>query len=230
MNRVLFPAFVRVKDQPEALKQAFLQAQGMQSLIAIPASAGLALVAPQLVTVMLGPKWAMAVPFIQILAVAYLASAMLSCATSLLITLEKIRVLAVFSWVQALVFATLAFWLFAGAAAQQVAWLRLAMSVATDLAFMALVLHYFKPVRLHDLLRSVVRPLLAACAMACGLLMLEDHWGSTAVQLILPAKILTGAALYGAAIALQWLAAGQPEGAEAHVLRYLLRSRQEEHP
>jgi hypothetical protein len=128
------------------------------------------------------------------------------------------------------VFATLAFWVFAGAAALQVAWLRLAMSVATDLAFMALVLHYFKPVRLHELLRSVVRPLLAAGAMAAGLLLLDAHWGSIAVQIILPVKILTGASIYCAAIALQWLAAGQPEGAEADVLRYLLRSRQEEHP
>lgn len=61
INRVLFPAFVQVRQRPDELKRVFLLAQSVQSLVAIPASAGLALTAPQLVAVLLGPQWAMAV-------------------------------------------------------------------------------------------------------------------------------------------------------------------------
>jgi lipopolysaccharide exporter len=97
INRVLFPAFVIVKENPEELKRVFLLAQSVQSLIAIPASAGLALVAPELIALMLGDKWLMAVPLVQIFALAYLAEAMLSSATYLMITLDHVKTLALFT-------------------------------------------------------------------------------------------------------------------------------------
>jgi O-antigen/teichoic acid export membrane protein len=221
INRVLFPAFVQARQRPDELKRMFLLAQGVQCLIAIPASAGLALVAPQLVLLMLGAQWAMAIPFVQILAVAYLASAMLSSTTCLLIALERVKVLALFTWAQVGFFAALAFGAFSAAQALQVAWLRLAVSVLSDLAFAALLLHVFEPLRLHELLRGVLRPVLAALCMAAGLLLLEGHWATTDAITLLVAKILTGAALYSASLALLWHAAGQPEGAEAYLLGHL---------
>ncbi len=221
INRVLFPAFVQVKHRPEELKRVFLQAQGLQCLVAIPASAGLALVAPQVVPLMLGPQWAMAIPLVQILAIACLANAVLSSATCLLITLERVKVLALFTWAQVALFAGLAFGLFAGAHALQVAWLRLAVSLVSDLAFMAVLVHVFKPLRMADLLRGVLRPVLAALGMAAGLQLLEGHWGQTSAPAVLATKVLLGAALYSAAVLLLWLAAGQPEGAESTLLGHL---------
>jgi lipopolysaccharide exporter len=228
INRVLFPAFVQVKDQPGELKRVFLLAQGVQSLVAIPASAGLALVAPQLVPLMLGNAWALAVPLVQILAVAYLASAMLSSATYLLITLDQVKVLALFTWAQVAVFAGLAFWLFPGAAALQVAWLRLGVCLASDMAFVALLLRVFAPLTLHDLVRGVVRPLAGACAMAAGLLLLEPHWGTAPLHTTLLAKMLAGALIYTATVALLWRAAGQPAGAESYLLKHLTQTLKKE--
>jgi lipopolysaccharide exporter len=221
INRVLFPAFVQVRQRPEELKRVFLLAQGVQCLIAIPASAGLALVAPQLVLLMLGPQWAMAVPFVQILALAYLASAMLSSTTCLLIALQRVKVLALFTWAQVALFVVLAFGLLEGAQALQVAWLRLAVSLISDLAFAALLLHVFEPLRLHELLRGVLRPLQAAACMAAGLLLLQGHWASADSAALLLTQVLSGAALYSLALVLLWLAAGQPEGAEAYMLGHL---------
>lgn len=221
INRVLFPAFVQARARPEELKRVFLLAQGVQCLIAIPASAGLALVAPQLVLLMLGAQWSMAIPFVQILAVAYLASAMLSSTTCLLIALERVKVLALFTWAQVGLFAALAFGVFSGAQALQVAWLRLGVSAVSDLAFAALLLQVFEPLRLQELLRGVLRPVLAALCMAAGLALLEGHWVQADLLALLLAKMLAGAALYSASLLLLWQAAGQPDGAEAYLLGQL---------
>jgi O-antigen/teichoic acid export membrane protein len=221
INRVLFPVFVKVRHHPEELKRVFLLAQGVQCLIAIPASAGLALVAPQLVLLMLGAQWTIAVPFVQILAVTYLASALLSSTTCLLIALERVKVLALFTWAQVALFVLLAFGLFSGALAMQVAWLRLVVSAVSDLAFAALLLHVFEPLRLHDLLRGVLRPVLAALCMAAGVLVLQAQWPDADTLALMLAKILAGAILYSAALALLWHAAGQPEGAETYLLGHL---------
>jgi O-antigen/teichoic acid export membrane protein len=225
IERVLFPAFVKVRHRPHELKRVFLLAQGVQCLVAIPASAGLALVAPELVPLMLGPQWSMAIPLVQILAVAYLASAMLSSSTCLFITLERVKALALFIWAQVGLFALLAFGLFAQAQAQQVAWLRLAVSMLSDLALAALLLQVFKPLRLRELLAGVLRPLLATATMAAGLWLLQLQWGLTETtqgsELLLGAKVAIGAVLYAGTILLLWQAAGQPEGAEAYLLAQL---------
>ncbi|MES2946965.1 MAG: lipopolysaccharide biosynthesis protein [Pseudomonadota bacterium] len=222
INRVLFPAFVTVKDRPEELKRVFLLAQSVQSLIAIPASAGLALVAPELVPLMLGDKWLMAVPFVQIFSLAYLAEAMLSSATCLMITLDHVKTLALFTWVQVLVFAGLAFLAFPGAAALEIAWLRLLLSAASAVAFTWLLLQIFEPLRWKDLLRGVARPLSATCVMFAGLQTLNSFWLPPSVSLALLSKVLLGAVLYAGAIAVLWRAAGAPAGAESYLLGYAM--------
>lgn len=218
INRVLFPAFVQVKDTPAELKRVFLLAQSVQSLVAMPASAGLALVAPELVTLMLGEQWQLAVPLVQIFAIAYLASAMLSCATYLLITLDRVKTLALFTWGQVALFSALAVLLFPGARALEMAWLRLAVCLASDLVFVWLLLRIFAQLSLGDVVRGVHRPMLATGAMAAGLVLLDNTWASPALHYALLAKIAIGALLYCAAVLLLWRAAGQPAGAESFLL------------
>jgi O-antigen/teichoic acid export membrane protein len=220
INRVLFPAFVAVKDQPGELKRVFLLAQSVQSLIAIPASVGLALVAPELVALMLGDKWLMAVPLVQIFALAYLAEAMLSSATYLMITLDHVKTLALFTWVQVCVFAGLAFIAFPAFGALQIAWLRLLLSGLCGLAFVCLLLRVFKPLHWKDLLRGVVRPLCAAGVMVTGLQAITPLWAHAPVAQALPGKVLLGAVLYATAIAILWSAAGRPGGAESYLLEH----------
>ena len=228
ISRVLFPAFVQVKHRPHELKRVFLLAQGVQSLFAMPASAGLAMVAPQLVPLMLGQQWAGAVPLVRILALAYLASAMLYSTTCLFITLERVRVLALFIWAQVAVFALLAFGIFGVAQAEQVAWLRLGVGIVCDMGLVALLLHVFEPLRLRDMREGVQRPVLATLAMAAGLWLLDLHWaadpGDTTVlagYARLATTVLVGSVLYGSTLALLWRLGGQPAGAEAYVLGHL---------
>lgn len=224
INRVLFPAFVRVKEDPLELKRVFLMAQGVQTLVAMPASAGLALVAPEIIRLMLGEKWLMAVPFVQIFAVASLATAMLSSATYLMITLGHVKALALFAWAQVVLFATLAFAIFPSFGALQIAWLRLWVSVASDLIFAGLLLHFFSPLRLVDLARGVLRPMLAVGAMAACLQALGALWVSPSPLVSLAAKTLAGACVYTTTLLASWWLAGRPAGAEFYLLNTLKKA------
>jgi O-antigen/teichoic acid export membrane protein len=65
---VLFPAFSRMRDDIEGLKQAWFRANRVITGIAVPALAGLVVVAPDFVDVVLGHRWHSAIRVIQILA------------------------------------------------------------------------------------------------------------------------------------------------------------------
>jgi O-antigen/teichoic acid export membrane protein len=66
---VLFPAFSRMQHDVEALKQVWFRANRVIAALALPTLAGLIVVTPDFVEVVLGRRWLAAVPVIQILAV-----------------------------------------------------------------------------------------------------------------------------------------------------------------
>lgn len=65
---VLFPAFSRMQDDPRRIGTLWLRANRLVAAITVPGMAGLVVVAPDFVTVVLGSHWSAAVPVIQILA------------------------------------------------------------------------------------------------------------------------------------------------------------------
>ncbi|WP_378949021.1 lipopolysaccharide biosynthesis protein [Paracoccus sp. R86501] len=69
IQQTLYPAFSRFKTQKDALRMAYLRAQGVMCLWIIPCAIGFAAIAPTLVTQVVGEKWLQAVPVMQILAV-----------------------------------------------------------------------------------------------------------------------------------------------------------------
>ncbi len=68
-SAVALPTFSRVQHKPEQLTHAFLTATRMSALLAFPAFCGLIVVAPDLVSTLLAPRWHPAIPVIQALAV-----------------------------------------------------------------------------------------------------------------------------------------------------------------
>jgi PST family polysaccharide transporter len=55
---VLFSAFAKVQDDPERLGRAFRRTLFASALVLLPASAGLIVLAPEVVRILLGPGWA----------------------------------------------------------------------------------------------------------------------------------------------------------------------------
>jgi O-antigen/teichoic acid export membrane protein len=68
LQRVLAPAFSRMQDEPARIAAAWARVTRMVGTIVLPALAGLVVVAPDFVPVVLGDQWEAAVPVIQILA------------------------------------------------------------------------------------------------------------------------------------------------------------------
>lgn len=72
-ERLIFPAMAQVQDDPARLRLAFLRGLELTALIGLPLSALLALLAPEVVTFLLGPRWgAVIAPFGVLSAVTYL--------------------------------------------------------------------------------------------------------------------------------------------------------------
>lgn len=72
LDRVLFPTMARVQGDTKRLATAYLQAVASIALVMLPIGVVLAVVAPEFITVLLGPRWgAVIIPF-QIFAVALL--------------------------------------------------------------------------------------------------------------------------------------------------------------
>jgi lipopolysaccharide exporter len=68
INRAAFPGYSRLAQEPDALRDSFLNVISMIALFALPAGVGIALVADLLVPTILGWKWVAAIPVIQVLA------------------------------------------------------------------------------------------------------------------------------------------------------------------
>lgn len=69
IKALLFPAFSRVQDQAQRMRNGYIRSQTTICLITFPIMAGVAVLAEDLVVLMIGAKWLPAVPIIQIMAI-----------------------------------------------------------------------------------------------------------------------------------------------------------------
>ncbi len=70
VNSVAFPAFAMVQERPAEARFYAMKALRLMSLVAVPVFFGLSAVAPEVVDVVFGPKWAAAKPLLAVLALA----------------------------------------------------------------------------------------------------------------------------------------------------------------
>ena len=67
LDQVLFPAMAKVQDDPKRLAGVYRRGVALIALLVLPASAALVLLAPELVRVVLGPRWGPVVAPFQVL-------------------------------------------------------------------------------------------------------------------------------------------------------------------
>lgn len=68
LNQIVLPTVARLQEDPERLRMRMIDAARLLTVVSVPALWGLSSVAPELVQVVLGPKWAAAVLPIQLIA------------------------------------------------------------------------------------------------------------------------------------------------------------------
>lgn len=69
VNRVVFPAFAKLKSSREGLRRGFLAATHYVVLATVPVSVGLAIAADPVIRVTLGSDWVDAIPVLRVLAI-----------------------------------------------------------------------------------------------------------------------------------------------------------------
>jgi O-antigen/teichoic acid export membrane protein len=89
LQQVFFPAFSQIRDDRERMADIWIRATRLVALISIPSLVGLAIVAPDFVEVVLGPKWSEAIPVIQILAVVGLIQSVQTLSAEVLLALGR---------------------------------------------------------------------------------------------------------------------------------------------
>jgi O-antigen/teichoic acid export membrane protein len=216
LNRVLFPALVRAREDPRELRRVFLLAQGVQVFLAVPLSVGLVVLADELVLLLLGPAWRFVVPVMQVLALANIAQAINASGIYLLMTVGQFARQALATFVQLAGFLALALALGPAAGAVDVAWMRVAAALLGLVCVQVLMMRV-TAIRWSDLLRTVHRPLVAAGVAAAVVFAVQARCsGGPMVMLLL--KSMAGLSCYlGVAFGL-WRLSGRPAGAESYLL------------
>ncbi|MDZ4210093.1 MAG: oligosaccharide flippase family protein, partial [Methylotenera sp.] len=216
-NRVLFPAFSNLQDDPVELKRVFLLAQGLQTLVAMPAAAGLALVADDLVPLLLGVKWVEAIPYVQILSWGGIFSALISTSGYLMISLGYFKLDVLFVFTQVVFFAILVLTFFAGGDAVVIAKTRLFVSLSGIFLAFSLVMYVFPYIHFIDLLKNTFRPMLGVGLMSVTLLFLNSYIDFMHLYNAI-IKISLGSLVYVTTVLLLWKICKMPVGSETYII------------
>lgn len=176
VSGVMLPAYSKLQSDYAALRVAYLRTLEFIAALAIPASVGLGVLAPQILGVIFGERWLPAVDALRVLAVfgclraisalnGYLYNAIGKPKTTFYITLSKLFVIALF------IFPLTTRYGIVGAA--------IAVTVPSILTFIADFVLLRRIIGLD--LRSVIKPLLRtlsfSAVMAAVLLLMQPYFG-----------------------------------------------------
>jgi O-antigen/teichoic acid export membrane protein len=216
INRVLFPSFATIANDPERLRQAFAKVFAITVLVCTPAAFGILGIAESLVLVAFGEQWLPAAPILAVLALVGLLDAINTLVEPILMARGALRSLSLVFIGQAAVLvpaAVVLIYLY-GAVGAAYAML-LGGCAATPMYYLAGKLEVGFLVR--ELLKSAWRPVLASVAMAAIVREAETLLvaGGTPSVTALLALVATGVVAYGVLMVLLWLVSGCPRFPEA---------------
>ena len=221
INRAVFPAYAKIASDLPRLQQSYLDVVAMIAFFAIPAAAGIAVLAQPLVLVVLGPKWVEAVPLVQILGIAGAINALETNIGSAYLALGRPEILTrLFGiYVTLIVVLLLIFtsrWGVIGAA-----WACLVGAIVNVPLYYGTMLNTLRmPVR--RLAGVLWRPLGAAAVMFFflleGLAGARLRWAGASELVFLCTATALGVMLYVAATMVLWRVVGRPLGSVEHAL------------
>jgi len=218
LGRVMFPAFVNARQDNVEFRRIVHLSFSVQALLGVPACVGVALVATELVPLLLGDKWWRAIPFLQVLGFVGVVSSLTSSSHYALLALGRIRELAFYTVARLGLFATGLLISFPVIRPQGIAVLRLSVAALGLLGMMWLLHRAVPEMKPLEMLRGAVRPVLAAAFMVPAVLGAAWLLADSSLPALLAAKVAAGVFAYAATSVVLWRIAGLPDGAERYVL------------
>ena len=226
INRAVFPGYAKMASNIPMLRESYLSVVGIIVFLSLPAAFGIAVIAPLLVPVFLGPNWLETIPLIQVLAVFGALVAIQNNNGSALVAMGKPHLVTGLSAFSVVLFlptlAMLTMWY----GVMGAAWANLIIVLvmipinymflfrSLDLKTSHIVREIWRPVAATAIMTAVVQAYVVESTLAANLAMQIVH--------LLVASLI-GFAVYTAASLALWQACRRPTGAEQHVLDYLRR-------
>ncbi len=222
INRAVFPALSLLNQDPSSMKRAMHLALAAQATVTFPLIAGLALVAPDLVPVLLGNQWLELVPIVQILAWVGLSLCIRYTFSSALTALRKLGVISVVVWVEIFLFIAVVMVVLPHSSILDMARIKVALSALVSIT----LLIYAATLGLTSIYRLAAafwRPTAAVAGMVAGLIGLQPYLpGTHGLDLIV--QVIVGATIYAGLITTFWFLAGRPDGVETMAFKQLART------
>jgi lipopolysaccharide exporter len=222
--RAVFSGFSLARNEVGGLGQAFARTIAVIAVLVIPAAIGISATAHDIVDIALGPKWTATIIIIELIAASSPMSVMALMGATTLIASGHVRI----NFIIVLASAALGT---ASTAVMATTFGLPGVAVSTavfaaleGIAFLAMIIHVIG-VPIVELGRSLWRPALATAVMAGVLWITGCGWrgqaGSAAINGLV--TVLIGAGIYAATLALTWILAGKPDGAETFLFQTLRR-------
>lgn len=218
LGRVMFPAFAMAKHDMAEFRRIVVLSFSIQALVGIPAGVGIALVAQELVPLLLGAQWLAAIPLIQVLGFVGVATSMVHSGHYALLALGRVKALSMFTLVRFLLLLSVLVVAFPRAAAQEVAELRLAVALVALVGVQFLVRALVPGLGPLALFAEAWRPAAGALVMVPAVLAAGTAASALPDVLTLGIKLLVGVVTYTLAVAVTWRFVGRPAGAESYLL------------
>ncbi|MFC7621701.1 lipopolysaccharide biosynthesis protein [Microlunatus sp. GCM10028923] len=195
IGQVLFSSFARVQDDPDALRREYLAVTATVAALAVPVGVGLAATAPEIVTVVLGPRFGEATTPLRLLGLCAAVYALSFHAGEVYKATGRTRLMIILSVIRLIIFAP-ALWWAAGHSIVAVAGTLLGLQLIFTLVRLGLIRSVLG-LRIADQWHAIWPALLAAGlagGAVFGLSRLVTPVLSTGPRLVILA--MTGAALY----------------------------------
>lgn len=218
INRALLPIYAKLAHDKVALAREYLSAMGAIALIGVPAVAGVAVTAPFIVAVFLGPKWQQATPLLEILAFFGITQVLQTNAFSAFLALGKPKAFVQISSIHVVVLLISLFLLTGPYGLVGAAWAYVITALLLLPVNFAVITIYLS-LRPFEFLDQLWRPVVAAAAMFACVRWLGPATADGSLHSIAAAKSLAicvamGVVVYVAGSAILWWVSGRPTGAE----------------
>jgi len=226
INRALLPAYSKIGHEPAVLARQFIVVMGGIALVALPAVAGVAAVAPWAVLLVLGPKWSEATVILEVMAFVGVTQVLQTNAYSAFLALGKPQIFVKINAFHVVVLVASLAILVPQMGVIGAAWAFMVAAIVALPVNFALI-SKFIGIRIGEFVGAVWRPLLSALIMfgvvrVAGPSRPEASMGSADALLPVAACILLGALTYFASVALLWAASGKSQGAETWFGRHAI--------
>jgi O-antigen/teichoic acid export membrane protein len=231
LNRAFLPGASRMTEAGRPIGEVVGQTTSIIALVLVPACIGMAAVAGPMVGALLGAQWGRAVPVLEVLAFNTLLVALWSTLQTALLAAGRPKIPGLLACLRLAVFLPALFLLAPSQAAVGVAIAILISSTSAFAVGLAVALPALS-IPLVQYLRSLWRPVAASAVMYWVVRQMLVRFDPSAASLRalddLLAGVAAGALTYVAIVALLFLAAGRPDGAERLIVSRLaaLRTRQ----